>query len=231
MSDKYPSTSPYTYCANNPVRLVDPDGRDIYEFDRNGNLINRIENKDNDIIRVVTKRGRVLSESNPYNFGTVIEANSNICPAEKTTLLIKDDKSRIAIFEQLARNTRVEWGTIHAENGSDEKNYILTSGRDDWVEMRNEKRQLYDDKYTAKEISHSHPRRLGNNCPSGYGFLNDQIQDGDRGAFIVDRKYWPNVVVKVFDANNGHYYELGPTANDIIDIDRKGERKPYNPYN
>ena len=29
MSDKYPSTSPYTYCANNPVRLVDADGREI----------------------------------------------------------------------------------------------------------------------------------------------------------------------------------------------------------
>ena len=28
MSDKYPSMSPYTYCANNPVKLVDPDGRD-----------------------------------------------------------------------------------------------------------------------------------------------------------------------------------------------------------
>ena len=40
MSDKYPSISPYAYCAWNPVKLVDPDGREIDIsgiFDQNGN--------------------------------------------------------------------------------------------------------------------------------------------------------------------------------------------------
>ena len=30
MSDKYPSLSPYVYCADNPVKLVDPNGEDIF---------------------------------------------------------------------------------------------------------------------------------------------------------------------------------------------------------
>ena len=33
MSDKYPSLSPYVYCANNPVKLVDPNGDTVIAYD------------------------------------------------------------------------------------------------------------------------------------------------------------------------------------------------------
>ena len=33
MSDKYPSTSPYTYCGNNPVKLVDAEGETVVTED------------------------------------------------------------------------------------------------------------------------------------------------------------------------------------------------------
>ena len=39
MSDKYPSLSPYTYCANNPVKLVDPNGEEIVIKGEDGSLI------------------------------------------------------------------------------------------------------------------------------------------------------------------------------------------------
>ena len=42
MSDKYPSLSPYVYCADNPVRCVDPNGEEMIDnpiFGTAGNLL------------------------------------------------------------------------------------------------------------------------------------------------------------------------------------------------
>ncbi|MBR2958361.1 MAG: RHS repeat-associated core domain-containing protein, partial [Bacteroidales bacterium] len=56
MADKYPSISPYAYCAWNPVKLVDPDGRDIWKLDNLGNVVDHIECNDYDCFHIVNDK-------------------------------------------------------------------------------------------------------------------------------------------------------------------------------
>ena len=72
MSDKYPNISPYAYCAWNPVKLVDPDGKDIvtlvdgkqcsYDFSRNIFVDNAGEECHNDFTTELCKSLKTIGE-------------------------------------------------------------------------------------------------------------------------------------------------------------------------
>ena len=50
MADKYPSLTPYNYCANNPVKLIDPNGEDIWiNGEASDKAVEQLQNKMNNI--------------------------------------------------------------------------------------------------------------------------------------------------------------------------------------
>ena len=74
MSDKYASLSPYTYCANNPVKLVDPNGEEIViteTTDGDGNKVVNISFT----AALVNKSSRIISPKTMETYKTSIEAS------------------------------------------------------------------------------------------------------------------------------------------------------------
>ena len=73
MSDKYPSLSPYSYCGWSPIRLVDPNGREIGDFlDENGNIVGSDGKNDGKKYLLKMKhpsKRKVDSEANKNLFG------------------------------------------------------------------------------------------------------------------------------------------------------------------
>jgi len=131
LSDKYPSMSPYNYCANNPVILVDPDGEDIWELDEVGKLTNIGTDKEKDVV-IATK----TKEKSEFAYGTIKEMNQATgqeeIDGEKKNfnyeyLDIKGDEAGKQFFEFAAKNTDVEWA--HIQTGTDD-NRIGTAGRE-----------------------------------------------------------------------------------------------------
>ena len=86
MSDKYPSISPYAYCAWNPVKLVDPDGKEMTDFkDKNGNLIKHIEDGQ-DVSYAMTGSG--VHEHFEYEEGNINAGNIDY----QTSLVIQEQQ-------------------------------------------------------------------------------------------------------------------------------------------
>ena len=78
MADKYPSISPYAYCAWNPVKLMDPDGRELVLTGESENvnslliIINRCFSFSTDVFKVVggKMQSRELTKDEMANMTT-----------------------------------------------------------------------------------------------------------------------------------------------------------------
>ncbi|MBO8458802.1 MAG: hypothetical protein IAA73_00490 [Bacteroidetes bacterium] len=174
MADDYLHISPYAYCVWNPVRHIDPDGRDVWDIDQNGNIINHIKDTSKDAFYIVQQDndGNYQRMTDDNGKELCIEFEYGTIEKQKTVLAtrgyfdmyeIRGDRQATQLFEFFARSTEVEWG--HAKTGiAGEKglNFITTShngGREYGFGYVYNNRLRYG--YTIRELNHNHPEKPG----------------------------------------------------------------------
>jgi len=111
---------------------------DIWDFDQNGNSLNRTENKNFDQIRVLNNDGSVFAESKKYAYGFF----ENIMSFYKQSVLIAGEKhdleglsmnfgenvkGTMAAFKFLAKNTNPEWHALGRNNFKGGIDNLLTT--------------------------------------------------------------------------------------------------------
>ena len=211
-SDKYASLSPYVYCADNPVKLVDPNGEDIWEIDENGKLTWKGHNDKVDILYATKTR-----ESKDFPIGTIKEMTNDRggCNYDGQTITVEfqyldinDDELANCFFEFVGENTDVEWSLTqtgeHDNRIARDVQYTNKAGERLDISLSNGSgsvllKRYFENNVSVRAAKHSHP--LGKYIvpdPSGY----------DRGV-----KYWfmkhfndkANIIYEVYGKKDGRW--------------------------
>ena len=114
LAEKYYFVSPYVFCSNNPVKFVDPDGRDRVVFDVDGKLVSYKRTKRKDKVKVVSvsasgKKKKIAKRS--FEKGTISAPQMS----DKGLVFVSHVNSR-DVFSFLADNTNVEWSLVTYKN-------------------------------------------------------------------------------------------------------------------
>ena len=157
LSDKYPNISPYAYCAWNPVKLVDPDGRDVWELTENGELVwmssskeetiqmgsHSITNKDKCVFGHSDKPKTINLSENNWSFGT-------------------DDRHAEMYFEFFADHLNYEFSLLGYE-GDNGMEFMVTT----WLDPdRDENGRVKSESLGSKLKVHVHNHPNGIADPS-----------------------------------------------------------------
>ena len=154
LADKYPNISPYAYCAWNPIRLVDPDGEEIWIVGDDGNSYQYINGK------LYTDKG-VLYKGNDI-FTAQVKKALKSCGRRglrKEIQELQKTKHKIEIKRSYFKNTAESMSSVDESNGVG-CGSIINYNPNLYATRLDGKRMPYVG--LAHELGHAYDAMLGN---------------------------------------------------------------------
>lgn len=223
LSDKYPSLSAYNYCALNPVMLVDPDGRDIFEVDQTGNVVNRIADQSQDVVRVLGEDGKPIDDGKVFAYGTIDQVN--VGNDNVSVLSVKGDGNGEKVFEYLAENVQREFGLTQTGDGGDlSANYVSTGCHPSSEPGSPAVLIALNDDTKVRRHVHSHPKNIP--YPSG---LDNRKSDIGFARWAENKFRKSCINFQIYTCSFGYIdYHSGSTRNEFVPVIRGPEIKITN---
>ena len=100
MSDKYPSISPYAYCAWNPIKLVDPEGKDLDIPNINQQTHKQSKEDILSLVKDINRNKVIVSDEGKISL-KISEMSKESLSEDKGLLLLKDlvDSKKKFLYE------------------------------------------------------------------------------------------------------------------------------------
>jgi RHS repeat-associated protein len=165
-AESYPWMGGYSFCSNDPVNRIDPDGMDDYEVDNKG-YVNWTKQSDTHVLHSLDDRGNQTGRSVTVKNGGILDqlAQGNTSISQATV----DNKSAndvFNVFKFAADNTNVEWSLSGFRDGNKTKFYINTNHAANFAET-GESNGIFKAKNMLFNV-HSHWKENGAKGGSGY---------------------------------------------------------------
>lgn len=212
LAEDYYRLSPYSYCAEDPVNIIDEKGENYYYLCDNGQIVLVLANND--------QYDRLYSENGQ---GSYIEVyNQSILTnltnkwSEGFSYCISPSMQLLTVYDYVTKNSSVEWaiGSFYSSTG--EKCLAIIRGGSTYVNRLNQINTISNESIIA--TLHSHPGYVQDHGASGY--LSPTIIPNDYTNLtdIYNRLKKNNLPLPrhyVYEVRNNRIYQYTLTKGDI----------------